>query len=159
MLVVGVLLVVAGVITAVSGDWTGSQWLLPSGLIAAGIGVLIAGVVAAVRRRLAPLRAAKKAATSAPGSGGPISRARAVPAMVAAPWRGSGAAVPRYQTVLWLLALIYIVWPVDFVPDLLPLLGFTDDIGVGAWLLTSLYAEAGNHLARQGERSGDAVED
>ena len=42
------------------------------------------------------------------------------------------------------------MWPLDFVPDLLPLVGITDDIGVGAWLLTSLYAEAGNHLARAG---------
>lgn len=153
MLVLGVLLVLAGVVAASTGDWSGSWWLLPTGLIAAGAGVLVAGAVAVVRRRLAPLRPARKAVVSAPGAGGPVARLRAVPAMVAAPWRGPDAAVPRYQTVLWLLAVIYVVWPLDFVPDLLPLLGFGDDIGVGAWLLTSLYAEAGNHLARRGEGS------
>ena len=51
-----------------------------------------------------------------------------------------------------LIALIYAVWPLDFIPDLLPLLGVSDDIGVGAWLVTSLYAESGNYLASGGER-------
>ena len=85
------------------------------------------------------------------GAGGPVQRLRVVPSMVAAPWRGRPAAVPRYQTVLWLAGLLYVIWPLDFVPDLLPLVGITDDIGVGAWLLTSLYAEAGNQLAREAE--------
>lgn len=149
MLVLGVLLVSGGVVAAVVGDWPGSWWLVPTGLIAAGIGVLVAGLVAAVRRRVAPLRSARRAVVSAPGAGGPLARVRAVPGMIAAPWRGEDAAVPRYQTVLWLLALVYIVWPIDVVPDLLPLLGFGDDIGVGAWLVSSLYAEAGNHVARR----------
>ncbi|WP_243787664.1 YkvA family protein [Saccharopolyspora gloriosae] len=149
MIAVGGLLVVAGLITLAAGDWSGQWWLLPGGLIAGGIGVLVAGLVARVRRRLAPLRAARRVTSSAPGSGGPVQRLRAIPTMITAPWRGGDAAVPKYQTVLWLAGLLYLIWPIDVIPDLLPLVGITDDIGVGAWLLTSLYAEAGNQVARQ----------
>ena len=78
MLVLGVLLVSGGVVAAVVGDWPGSWWLVPTGLIAAGIGVLVAGLVAAVRRRVAPLRSARRAVVSAPGAGGPLARVRAV---------------------------------------------------------------------------------
>ncbi|MCA1189671.1 MULTISPECIES: YkvA family protein [Saccharopolyspora] len=158
MIAVGGVLVLAGVVALVVGDWSGQGWLVPGGLIAAGIGVVIAGLVALVRRRLAPVRAARRAHRSAPGTGGPVRRLRAIPSMVAAPWRGRPAAVPRYQTVLWLAGVLYLIWPLDFVPDLLPLVGITDDIGVGAWLLTSLYAEAGNQLAREtdDEDAGEA---
>ncbi|MEU6132988.1 DUF1232 domain-containing protein [Saccharopolyspora sp. NPDC047091] len=151
MIAVGGVLVLAGLVALVVGDWSGSGWLVPGGLLAAGAGVVVAGLVAAVRRRLAPVRRVHRAARSAPGTGGPVQRLRVVPSMVAAPWRGRPAAVPRYQTVLWLAGLLYVIWPLDFVPDLLPLVGITDDIGVGAWLLTSLYAEAGNQLAREAE--------
>ena len=64
--------------------------------------------------------------------------------------RGTNPVLRRYQAVLWVIALIYLVWPLDFIPDLLPLLGVSDDIGVGAWLVTSLYAESGNYLASGG---------
>lgn len=143
----GVLVLVGALWWALGGE--GAGWW-PGVLLAAGLGVVAAGVLARVHRRTAPLRRARRAVASAPGAGGPVRRLRAVPAMVAAPWRGAESAVPRYQTVLWLAAVLYLVWPLDFVPDLLPLVGITDDIGVGAWLLTSLYAEAGNHLARAG---------
>ncbi|GAA4833585.1 YkvA family protein [Saccharopolyspora rosea] len=155
MIVVGALLVVAGVVTAVvGGGQTAGGWLLPVALVAAGAGAVIAGAVAAVRRRLAPLRAAARARRGTGSTtpvGGPLRRIRAVPAMVAGSWRGERAAPPRYQLALWLLAVVYVVSPIDFIPDFLPLLGFGDDIGVGAWLLTGLYAEAGNYLAQREE--------
>ncbi|GAA2793951.1 YkvA family protein [Saccharopolyspora taberi] len=145
MIVFGVLLVAAGVVAYLAGlgDPAGGWWLLPPGLIAAGIGIAVAGLVARVRRRLAPLRRSGEGAT-----GGPVQRIRAVPAMIAESWRG-GAGVPRYQTLLWLLAVVYLVSPIDFVPEFLPLIGVGDDIGVGAWLLSSLYAESGNYLGRR----------
>ncbi|GGI91106.1 hypothetical protein GCM10011581_30150 [Saccharopolyspora subtropica] len=151
MIVLGALLVVAGVVVAVvtGGEVTGG-WLLPVGLIAAGIGTLLAGAVAAVRRRIPP-RAAVRAHRAAP-VGGPVRRVRAVPAMLASAARGRNPALPRYQLALWLLAVVYLVSPVDFIPEFLPLLGIGDDIGVGTWLLTSLYAEAGNHLAAEQRR-------
>ena len=38
--------------------------------------------------------------------------------------------VPRYVKALAVVPLLYVVWPVDVVPDLLPLLGQLDDLGV-----------------------------
>lgn len=157
MIVFGGLLVVAGLITYVAGlgETAGGWWLLPTGLVAAGLGVVVAGVVALVRRRLAPLRAARKSVRSGGAAGGPIARARAVPRMISASWRGEYETLPRYQTVLWLVALVYLVSPIDLLPELLPLIGISDDIGVGAWLLTSLYAESGNYLGQVDSANSD----
>ncbi|MBB5158349.1 YkvA family protein [Saccharopolyspora phatthalungensis] len=151
MIVLGGLLLVAGVVVAIvtGGDAAGG-WLLPVGLVAAGVGMLVAGTVAAARRRI-PLRAAVRAHRTAP-VGSPLRRARAVPSMIVSTARGRNPVLPRYQLALWLVALVYLVSPIDFIPDFLPLLGIGDDIGVGAWLLTSLYAEAGNYLAAREQR-------
>ena len=53
----------------------------------------------------------------------------------------------RYKVVPWATvvkivgALVYFVSPLDFVPDLLPILGFTDDIAVVLWVLSSCAAD------------------
>ncbi|MER7011777.1 DUF1232 domain-containing protein [Saccharopolyspora sp. NPDC000359] len=155
MIVVGGLLLVAGVVVAVvyGGDVAGG-WLLPVGLIAAGLGILLAGAAAAVRRRV-PLLAAVRAHRATP-VGNPLRRARAVPGMLAATARGRNPVLPRYQLLLWLIAVGYVVSPIDLIPEFLPLLGIGDDIGVGAWLLTSLYAESGNYLAARQQREVEA---
>jgi uncharacterized membrane protein YkvA (DUF1232 family) len=145
VIVLGGLLVVAGIVVAVvlGGDTGG--WLLPVGLIAAGLGMAIAGLVARIRRRI-PLLAAVRAHRASPVRS-PVARLRALPAMLRATARGRNPVLPRYQLALWVVALIYLVSPIDFIPDFLPLLGIGDDIGVGTWLLTSLYAESGNFVA------------
>ncbi len=161
MIVFGALLIAAGVIAYATGagDPSGGWWLLPAGLLAAGLGVVVAGTVARVRRRLAPLRAARQATRPGPGAGGPVRRLRVIPRMISASWRGQYPVLPRYQTLLWLVGLVYLVSPIDAIPELLPLIGVSDDIGVGAWLLTSLYAEAGNYLGQADSKDGDrAVE-
>lgn len=38
--------------------------------------------------------------------------------------------VSRFIKVLPLLTALYVVWPLDFVPDLIPVLGQIDDLGV-----------------------------
>ncbi|MCI0572738.1 MAG: DUF1232 domain-containing protein [Myxococcaceae bacterium] len=38
--------------------------------------------------------------------------------------------VPRWKKLGGLLALVYLFSPVDFVPDLLPVVGWLDDLGV-----------------------------
>jgi uncharacterized membrane protein YkvA (DUF1232 family) len=146
MIVIGGLLVVAGVVVAIAtGGESAGGWLLPVGLVAAGLGMLLAATVAAARRRL-PVRAAIRAHRAVP-VGGPLRRVRAVPSMIVATARGRNPGLPRYQLALWLVAVVYLVSPIDFIPEFLPLLGIGDDIGVGTWLLSSLYAEAGNYLA------------
>ncbi|MBE9376329.1 DUF1232 domain-containing protein [Saccharopolyspora sp. HNM0983] len=158
MIVVGGVLVLAGLVLSVAmGGESPGGWLLPIGLLAGGAGVLVAGVLALLRRRIAVVRGVARAHRSAP-AGGPVRRAAAVPRMVVASARGRNPLLPRYQVLLWLVAGAYLVWPLDFVPDLLPLLGIGDDIGVGAWLLTSLYAEAGNYLAQGVASEEDAAE-
>ena len=145
MIVLGGLLMVAGIVVAVvlGGDTGG--WLLPVGLTAAGLGMAVAGLVARIRRRVPLLAAVRAHRASAVRS--PVARLRALPAMLRATARGRNPVLPRYQLALWAVALIYLVSPIDFIPDFLPLLGIGDDIGVGTWLLTSLYAESGNYVA------------
>ncbi|KOX24188.1 YkvA family protein [Nocardiopsis sp. NRRL B-16309] len=74
-------------------------------------------------------------------------RAGAVPRMLGARLRG------RYQQLsggklLGMLALaVYIVSPVDFVPELfVPLLGLADDVGVAVWLTTMVLGESERFL-------------
>jgi len=49
----------------------------------------------------------------------------------------------EYKTIPWttlgkiIAVLIYFVSPLDFIPDLLPIVGFTDDIALVLWVLSS----------------------
>ena len=43
--------------------------------------------------------------------------------------------VPLLTRALPVLAAVYLVWPLDFIPDLLPALGQLDDIGIVALAL------------------------
>jgi hypothetical protein len=158
MAVVGGVLLLVGWATYIAGvgDEPGLLWLVPPGLAAAGVGVLVAAIIGKFRRRLAPLHAVRRSATS-DGEGGPLRRARALPSMIAGAWRGEYPDLPRYQTLLWLVALVYVLSPIDFAPDFLPLIGITDDIGVGAWLLSSLYIEAGYYLGRRAPGSPEVA--
>jgi len=45
------------------------------------------------------------------------------------------------------VAVLYVFWPVDLIPDLLPLLGILDDVGIAAFLLAM-----GMQLAPKGLR-------
>lgn len=74
--------------------------------------------------------------------------ARAVPFMedvVAAWYCAIDPATPRRVKLTLLAALAYFVAPADLVPDLLPIIGFTDDAGV---LLAAL-ALVGSHIGEE----------
>lgn len=149
MIVFGVVLLIVGAVVAIVLGGDAGGWLLPVGLMAAGLGIAVAGLVARVRR--SPLRAAVRA-HRAGAAGSPLDRVRAVPAMLGSTARGRNPQLPRYQLLLWLIALVYLVSPIDLIPEFLPLLGIGDDIGVASWLLTSLYAESGNYIAAREAR-------
>ncbi|MDH7496638.1 MAG: DUF1232 domain-containing protein [Bacillota bacterium] len=56
--------------------------------------------------------------------------------------------VPLTRKLLLLLGVLYIVTPFDITPDFIPLLGWLDDIGVGAFLWYYLMSELTNYRQR-----------
>ncbi|RYF65810.1 MAG: DUF1232 domain-containing protein [Cytophagaceae bacterium] len=69
--------------------------------------------------------------------------------------------VPTKTLISTLAALIYFVSPLDFIPDILPLVGFADDIALMVWLFNSLNADLENfrEWERQQERATGKVID
>lgn len=110
----------------------------------AGWVLLALGVVFAV---LGVLRNRRKRAQNGPGPvGNPIQRVKALPRLWKA-WRsGNYPELPRSQVVLWAVALVYLVSPIDVLPEFLPVIGVTDDAGVVVWLLSSLSLASGSYL-------------
>lgn len=147
MMYFGGLLGLIGLLTLLfrDGDVAG----LPA--VGAGIGLLVIGVavgaLGAVRRRVVRRR---KIANGEPVPvGNVIDRARALPRLLREVRRGTYADLPKSRTFLWLLALVYLVSPIDILPDLLPIIGVTDDAGVAVWLLTSVSTAAGLYLGKE----------
>jgi hypothetical protein len=108
------------------------------GLPAVGTGVvlLVAGVVVAglgwVRRTRLKLRRRERGEPEPVGD--VFERARALPRLILA---------------LWGLALVYLVSPIDVLPELLPIIGVADDAGVAVWLLTSVSTATGLYLRHE----------
>lgn len=48
--------------------------------------------------------------------------------------------------VLLALAVAYLLWPIDLVPDFIPFLGLFDDLGLGTLAIWYLSHVAGNSL-------------
>ena len=55
--------------------------------------------------------------------------------------------------------LLYLISPIDILPDLLPLIGVTDDAGVAIWLLTSVSTAAGLYLRRERDQLPEPMPD
>ncbi|GAA4987367.1 YkvA family protein [Kitasatospora paranensis] len=53
---------------------------------------------------------------------------------------------PGKLAALAVLVLVYLVSPVDAIPDFIPVLGWTDDTAVVVWFLTGLTRESGRYL-------------
>ncbi len=136
---------------AQAGDPGGFDgWWVPVVVVVGATLVLFAALAWTFRRRLVMLRAARSAWKGARGpEGGPVRRIRALPALLRDAWRGRYSEVTRGRMLVWLVALVYLVSPVDLIPELLPLLGISDDLGVGAWLLSTLYVESGHYVAKR----------
>lgn len=107
------------------------------------------------RTRLSALSALWRALRSSGGSGEPSTtdRLRAVPRLVAATLTGRYDGMTRGRLGLLLLALLYVVSPVDLVPELaLSLIGLGDDALVLAWLAGSVLAETDDFLRWEAAR-------
>ncbi|WP_236051700.1 YkvA family protein [Nonomuraea cypriaca] len=86
---------------------------------------------------------------SKPGSPGLMTRVRAMPRMVGAVMRGRYAGMGRSKLALLGLGVVYIVSPVDVLPDFLMLIGVADDFGVFLWLMGSLLGESGRYVQHE----------
>jgi uncharacterized membrane protein YkvA (DUF1232 family) len=115
-----------------------------------GEGGVVPGVPRFSPARLAAFRALWQALTRSrrPGAPGPGEQLRALPRMVPAALSGRYPDLGRGRIALLVLAVAYLVSPVDVVPEvLLGLLGLTDDAVVALWLGGALLAETDRFLA------------
>ncbi|MEU4396737.1 YkvA family protein [Kribbella sp. NPDC023855] len=151
MVVFGGLLAVIGLATLVFRDAD------VVGIPAAGVGVtlLVLGAVAAGVGFLRRAARKRKAARGEPVPVGDVfERAAALPRLLKAAKAEGYAGLPGSRKALWALALVYLISPIDILPEFLPVIGVTDDAGVAVWLLTSVSTATGLYLRHERERRG-----
>ncbi|PSL56036.1 uncharacterized protein DUF1232 [Saccharothrix carnea] len=121
---------------------------LPPAVVGSGLVVLgvAAGVLWVVRRR----RRWERNGEPRP-VGNVFDRAKALPRLLR---ERKAYGLPTTTPATWAFAALYLVSPIDLLPELLPLIGVTDDAGVAVWLLTSVSTVTGQYL--RWERSGKA---
>jgi len=123
-----------------------------------GIGLLVLGAVSIA---LGLVRRARRRKRRAAGGepepiGNVFERARALPRLLRAARKEGYPGLPKSRLALWGFAVLYLVSPIDLIPELLPIIGVTDDAGVAVWLLTSVSAATGLYLRWEKERAGQA---
>ncbi|NUS06272.1 MAG: DUF1232 domain-containing protein [Nonomuraea sp.] len=84
-----------------------------------------------------------------PGTPGLVTRVRAIPRLIGAVMRGRYDGMAKGKLALMGLGVVYILSPVDIVPDFLVLVGVADDFGVFLWLFTSLLGESGRYVEHE----------
>jgi uncharacterized membrane protein YkvA (DUF1232 family) len=147
MVFFGGLLGLLGLVTLVfrDGDLAG----LPAA--GAGGGLLVLGAVAVGLGlwRRAAVRRRRRARGEPEPVGDVFERARALPRLIKAARRGDYPGLPTSRMALWGFAVLYLVSPIDVLPELLPIIGIADDAGVAAWLFTSVSTAAGLYLRHE----------
>lgn len=89
-----------------------------------------------------------------PGTPGVGTRLAALPRLVWATIRGQYAGTSRARLIGIALALLYVVSPIDLLPEMvLPLFGLGDDAVVISWIAVSLINETESFLGWEGERA------
>ncbi|UBU13380.1 YkvA family protein [Nonomuraea gerenzanensis] len=84
-----------------------------------------------------------------PGSPKLTARLRAIPRMVGAVMRGQYAGLGKGKLAMLGLGVVYLISPIDVVPDFLMLIGVADDFGVFLWLMASLLGESGRYVEHE----------
>ncbi|MCP2340304.1 YkvA family protein [Actinomadura rupiterrae] len=74
-------------------------------------------------------------------------RVRAVPRMLKSVLRGDYKGMSIGSLGMLALGLVYIISPIDAIPEFLPFVGVMDDTGVALWLATMLIRAAGDYVA------------
>lgn len=98
------------------------------------------------------LAAAFRTATR-PGTPGVGTRLAALPRLVWATIRGQYVGTSRARLTGIALALLYVISPIDLLPELvLPLVGLADDAVVIGWIAASLINETESFLGWEGDR-------
>lgn len=87
-----------------------------------------------------------------PDEPGLADRLRAVPRLVRATVRGDYGGTSRGRLAALVGAAVYVVSPVDLLPEWLPLIGLADDAVVISWLAAAVLGETGGFL--RWERAG-----
>ncbi|MFC6884210.1 MULTISPECIES: YkvA family protein [Actinomadura] len=85
--------------------------------------------------------------TLQPEAPGMWARVRAVPRMLKSVLKGDYKGMSFGTLGLLALGLVYIVSPIDAIPDVLPIVGIVDDTGVALWLAAMLVKAAGDFVA------------
>ena len=151
MLVFGGLLALIGLATLVFRD----AEIVGMPPAAVGVTLLIAGAVAAGVGFVRRARRKRKIARGEPVPVGDVfERAAALPRLLRAAKSDGYAGLPGSRKALWALALVYLISPIDILPEFLPVIGVTDDAGVAVWLLTSVSTATGLYLRHERERRG-----
>jgi len=84
-----------------------------------------------------------------PGTPGLMTRVRAIPRMIGAVMRGRYDGLGKGKLALLGLGVVYILSPVDVIPDFLVLVGVADDFGVFLWLMAALLGESGRYVEHE----------
>ena len=88
-----------------------------------------------------------------PGAPSAGDRVAALPRMVAMSLSGRYPFLPRHRLLLMGAAILYVLMPIDFLPEvLLPVIGLGDDALVLAWLVGAVLAETEAFLAWERSR-------
>jgi uncharacterized membrane protein YkvA (DUF1232 family) len=111
-------------------------------------------------RRVAAMRAFWDAVrgVTRPGAPGLWQRLRALPRMLVHGLNGRYPYLSKPRLAMAVLALVYLVSPVDLIPELfVPVLGLGDDAVVAAWLAGVLLSETETFLTWERDRSRTVV--
>jgi uncharacterized membrane protein YkvA (DUF1232 family) len=99
--------------------------------------------------------------TRVPGAPGLWERFTSIPRMLKAVMRGHYKGLGAGKVGLLIFGLIYIISPIDAVPDFIPFIGVADDLGVAMWLLATLVGASGEFVrwerARPTPVKGDVI--
>lgn len=95
-------------------------------------------------RAAATYRAYREA--TRPGSASLGERLRAIPRMIRATLDGAYPGLGRKKLALMALGVVYLVSPIDVIPEFLAVIGVVDDFGVFLWLMTVLLGESDRYV-------------